>query len=437
MSRPLVLALMLLCAGPALAQPTPSSASDAVIAFTPPRSTLGTLLSDPPAWPSSDCNVPERSRVLLFAQQGCCSSHNGVCGCSSAGKTQCCDGTQSPTCTCSPPPTTPTHTLTITAEPTGTPNPTTSGGAVQLSVTAADSLGHALSYAWSVLTCLTLPSDGAFNNVSSRTPVWTAPVNTSGIRRFCSLQVTVSDGQGLSRLGFVTQGVDPAPPPPAHTLTITAGPTGTPNPAASGSNVNLSVATVDSLGHALSYGWVASCQTLPANGTLNNAASSTPTWTAPTNATGSQQSCTIQVTVNDGNGLNRVGSFAQEVAPLPPAPPIGPPPTALSPTIEVIATGCTTCRPGGVVGYDAHISNPGAPMLVELKGGARLPDGTVLRLIDIEMTIPTGSTTVTIAPLQMLPAELSVMDLTVEAALLEPALGVTLSRHTMTLHLLP
>ena len=32
-------------------------------------------------------------------QRGCCSHHQGVCGCS-AGRTQCCDGTQSPSCTC-------------------------------------------------------------------------------------------------------------------------------------------------------------------------------------------------------------------------------------------------------------------------------------------------------------------------------------------------
>ena len=232
------------------------------------------------------CDDPDPiSRRLLLAQQGCCSSHSGVCGCSSAGRTLCCDGTQSPTCTCTPPP---THTLTITAGPTGIPNPVASGGAVQLDVTATDSLGHALTYTWSVLTCLTSPSDGSFNNVSSRTPIWTAPVNTASFRRFCSIQVEVSDGQGLSRLGFVTQGIDPAPPPPAHTLTITAGPNGTPNPVASGASVNLDVMVVDSLGHAISYSWAASCQGLPSSGAFNNVAARTPVWTAPTNGAGTR-----------------------------------------------------------------------------------------------------------------------------------------------------
>lgn len=32
-------------------------------------------------------------------KRGCCSHHQGVCGCSS-GTVTCCDGTDSPTCTC-------------------------------------------------------------------------------------------------------------------------------------------------------------------------------------------------------------------------------------------------------------------------------------------------------------------------------------------------
>lgn len=33
------------------------------------------------------------------AQQGCCSHHDGVCGCQS-GRASCCDGTLSPSCGC-------------------------------------------------------------------------------------------------------------------------------------------------------------------------------------------------------------------------------------------------------------------------------------------------------------------------------------------------
>jgi hypothetical protein len=35
-----------------------------------------------------------------IAQRGCCSHHNGVCGCSSDGRAQCCDGSLSPSCGC-------------------------------------------------------------------------------------------------------------------------------------------------------------------------------------------------------------------------------------------------------------------------------------------------------------------------------------------------
>lgn len=38
-------------------------------------------------------------RVARNGNQGCCSHHSGVCGCS-GGALQCCDGTLSPTCGC-------------------------------------------------------------------------------------------------------------------------------------------------------------------------------------------------------------------------------------------------------------------------------------------------------------------------------------------------
>lgn len=36
---------------------------------------------------------------ILTSQQGCCSRHNGICGCR-YGRVLCCDGTLSPTCRC-------------------------------------------------------------------------------------------------------------------------------------------------------------------------------------------------------------------------------------------------------------------------------------------------------------------------------------------------
>jgi hypothetical protein len=43
--------------------------------------------------------VPSGAVPLPPSHSGCCSHHQGVCGCS-AGHTQCCDGEQSPSCTC-------------------------------------------------------------------------------------------------------------------------------------------------------------------------------------------------------------------------------------------------------------------------------------------------------------------------------------------------
>ena len=37
--------------------------------------------------------------TILYTGQGCCSWHDGECGCSD-GKVVCCDGTTSPSCTC-------------------------------------------------------------------------------------------------------------------------------------------------------------------------------------------------------------------------------------------------------------------------------------------------------------------------------------------------
>jgi hypothetical protein len=35
-----------------------------------------------------------------MSRRGCCSHHGGVCGCSSTGRAECCDGTLSPSCGC-------------------------------------------------------------------------------------------------------------------------------------------------------------------------------------------------------------------------------------------------------------------------------------------------------------------------------------------------
>lgn len=46
-----------------------------------------------------DCASRTFASIEEAMQSGCCSWHNGVCGCSN-GRKKCCDGTLSPSCTC-------------------------------------------------------------------------------------------------------------------------------------------------------------------------------------------------------------------------------------------------------------------------------------------------------------------------------------------------
>jgi hypothetical protein len=50
---------------------------------------------------SETCNETINSvkDVQELFQQGCCSYHNGVCGCE-FGRVKCCDGSYSPSCRC-------------------------------------------------------------------------------------------------------------------------------------------------------------------------------------------------------------------------------------------------------------------------------------------------------------------------------------------------
>ena len=111
----------------------------------------------------------------------------------------------------------------------------------------------------------------------------------------------------------------------------------------------------------------------------------------------------------------------------------------VTPTLAVHALGCTTCHPGGTLGFEVHITNPGGPMLVELKTGARLPDRSTVTILERheEETIPPGVTVIPLVAGLVLPAGIPAGAYAIEAALLEPALGVTLSRSSVPLILMP
>ena len=111
----------------------------------------------------------------------------------------------------------------------------------------------------------------------------------------------------------------------------------------------------------------------------------------------------------------------------------------VTPTLAIHALGCTTCHPGETLGFEVHITNPGGPMLVELKTGARLPDRSTVTILERheEETIPPGVTVIPLFAGLVLPAGIPAGTYAIEAALLEPALGVTLSRSSVPLTLMP
>lgn len=110
------------------------------------------------------------------------------------------------------------------------------------------------------------------------------------------------------------------------------------------------------------------------------------------------------------------------------------------PSISVISTGCTSCSPGSVVTFHAHIVNPGPAIVVELKTGVRLPDGTIISLLGRhhEQALGAGQTVdIDLISGFVVPLGAPSGTYPVEAALLEPDLGVTLSRHSLPVQILP
>ncbi|NLO06431.1 MAG: S8 family serine peptidase, partial [candidate division WS1 bacterium] len=110
-----------------------------------------------------------------------------------------------------------THGVNIIAGPEGTPNPVASEGAVQCSVTASDSLGHALTYQWSA-------DGGSFDDATLAAPTWTAPANATGTVAEYQISVTVTCAEDatVSDTASYTQQVSSI----AHTVGISAGPAG-------------------------------------------------------------------------------------------------------------------------------------------------------------------------------------------------------------------
>jgi hypothetical protein len=200
--------------------------------------------------------------------------------------------------------------VTITAGPAATPSPVASSGTVALTLSANDPYSHPLTYAWSA-SCPGLGASSFTPSASAQNPTWNAPKNRTGSQQACTLSLVIDDGLGHSTNASVVVPVNSVP----DMITITEGPTATPDPIASAGTVVLTVTATDSIiGHTLSYAWSATCPALSSNGAfLPNATTQSATWTAPVNATGSQQACDLVVVVTDGHGQTAQGTWTHQV----------------------------------------------------------------------------------------------------------------------------
>jgi hypothetical protein len=129
--------------------------------------------------------------------------------------------------------------------------------------------------------------------------------------------------------------------------------------------VTTSVDVHDSLDHALTFQWGAMCPTLGANGAFSpTALGQSVTWTAPSNTTGSTQTCTLQVTVDDGHGETLSASYPQRVTSAPHSlkitsgPSANPNPVAPSGTVALGVTAADSL--GHVLSYAWQATCPAA-----------------------------------------------------------------------------
>jgi hypothetical protein len=131
--------------------------------------------------------------------------------------------------------------------------------------------------------------------------------------------------------------------------------------------------------------------------------------------------CTLQSASDNAFQVNSHGlSFTRSSAPL---------------NAQLTLTGCSTCRIGDRLTVQAHVTNLGSSAVtVEVKVGMRNPGGTPSSLLGgyVAIPFPAGfDSTVTLydAPI---PTGMQAGIWTFEAALLEPELGLTLTRVTQT-----
>lgn len=245
---------------------------------------------------------------------------------------------------------------TLTAGPTSSATTINAQQPVNLSVTASDPDGDALTYTWSQTPA---SPAGTFSSTSVANPSWTAPAVTANTN--FQLRVTVTDSRGGSVSGTVQVTVRA---PVNRFPTISQDVQANPASVTGSSPVQLSVGASDPDGDTLTYTWT---QT-PASpaGTFGNTSSANPTWTSPTVTTST--TFTLQVTVADGRG-GSVQSHA-DVSVAPPVAQNNPPtltagPSASPTTVneqETVSLSVTASDPDGdTLTYAWSQTSPNSP----------------------------------------------------------------------------
>jgi len=101
-------------------------------------------------------------------------------------------------------------------------------------------------------------------------------------------------------------------------------------------------------------------------------------------------------------------------------------------SISIISTGCNPCTAGQTAAFHIHVVNPGPPIAVELKTGIHIPGGAAITLLGIHVgdVLETGEFDIPLVNI-VVSGDVPNGTYTVEAAILDPIFGTTLSRHSI------
>jgi hypothetical protein len=173
---------------------------------------------------------------------------------------------------------------------------------ITLSVTASDTNGDPLTYAWTQ----TAPASpvGSFSSASVSNPTWTAPnVTANGTY---TLRVTISDGYGGSVQGSINITVLKVNQPPTVGATITG-----PSTLVAGNTGTFSITASDPDGDTLSYAWSQTVPATPQGTFVGSTMGSSAQWYSP--ELGAQTSFTLSVSVTDGQSPPEVRTITLPV----------------------------------------------------------------------------------------------------------------------------